>query len=46
MGKIIVNDNKFYGKRGGGKFLKGKESALYLDILNRKKLIPKYLDIK
>jgi len=28
-GKIIVNDNRFYGKRGGGKFLKGKESALY-----------------
>lgn len=28
-GKIIVNDNRFYGERGGGKFLKGKESALY-----------------
>jgi dihydropyrimidinase len=28
-GKIIVNDNKFYGERGGGKFLKGKESVLY-----------------
>jgi dihydropyrimidinase len=28
-GKIIVNDNKFYGEKGGGKFLKGKESALY-----------------
>ena len=28
-GKIIVNDNRFYGEKGGGKFLKGKESALY-----------------
>lgn len=28
-GKIIVNDNRFYGERGGGKFLKGKESVLY-----------------
>jgi len=28
-GKIIVNDNKFYGERGGGKFLKRKGSALY-----------------
>jgi len=28
-GKIIVNNNRFYGERGGGKFLKGKESALY-----------------
>ena len=28
-GKTIVNDNRFYGERGGGKFLKGKESALY-----------------
>jgi len=28
-GKIIVNNNRFSGERGGGKFLKGKESALY-----------------
>jgi len=28
-GKIIVNDNKFYGEKGRGKFLKGKESVLY-----------------
>lgn len=28
-GKIIVNDNRFYGEKGGGKFLKGEESALY-----------------
>jgi len=28
-GRIIVNDNRFYGERGGGKFLKRKGSALY-----------------
>jgi len=28
-GKIIVDNNKFYGKKGMGKFLKGKESVLY-----------------
>jgi len=28
-GEIIVNDNRFYGEKGGGKFLKGEESALY-----------------
>ena len=28
-GKIIVNDNKFYGEKGRGKFLKRKESVLY-----------------
>jgi len=28
-GKIIVDNNKFYGKKRMGKFLKGKESVLY-----------------
>ncbi|KUK86289.1 MAG: Dihydropyrimidinase [candidate division TA06 bacterium 34_109] len=28
-GKVIVNENRFYGEQGGGKFLKGKESVLY-----------------